>query len=226
MNNLQIIIDVKSKGIESAYVYGVPFDIGKEALENQGYRIISLQESAMLRIQEGRDALDRCFDGWMQEGAIYVPNKGAFLTKKSPIMVNAKEATECNRNYNNFYLTSRQVKEALSDSVQVYRRPANKLVEKTNAVGMYKRSIPVNEFGENRIARYAFGEIAKPYGEFLSKAGIKEMLVVFIDKNYTNSQDKAFATQILWNHHQLSSWGVQIDLHCPFVKMRGLKKLI
>ena len=38
MEKSQITIDVKPKGIESAYIFA-PFVIGKETIESQGYRL-------------------------------------------------------------------------------------------------------------------------------------------------------------------------------------------
>src|SRR3989344_9379505 len=100
-------VDIKPSVTYSAYVEA-PFDKGKEALEEAGYRIISLQENAQLRMQEGQDAFVSRNGNWVKEGIIYVPNKGKFLTKNSPIMVNVEEATNCNRNSRNFYLTNKQ----------------------------------------------------------------------------------------------------------------------
>ena len=54
-NVLKIMkIDVKGN-LESAYEEA-PFDEAKKELESQGYRIISLEENARLRMQEGKNA--------------------------------------------------------------------------------------------------------------------------------------------------------------------------
>ena len=90
-------------------------------------------------------------------------------------MANAKQATQCHRKGIEYYLTDKQVEEALADSVK-----------------LSAESIPTNRLGENEITAYAFGNQAKQYGEFLKQAGIDEMPVWL-----TSIKDKPFARQ-LW----------------------------
>ncbi|MEK6936093.1 MAG: hypothetical protein AABW67_04850 [Nanoarchaeota archaeon] len=170
---MEINIDIKPRGIASAYI-NAPFDKGKEALAKEGYKIISLEENAKLRMQEGKDSYVSRNGNWVKEGVIYVPNKGVFLTKNSPIMLNAKEATDCHRKNKEFYLTDAQVQESLADSVE-----------------LKAKDIPTNRFADNKITIYAFGDSAKQYGEFLKEAGIKEMPVWLV-----NLEDKPFARQM------------------------------
>ena len=167
------IQDIKSRRITSAYV-DLPFDKGKESLEKAGYRIISLEENAKLRMQKGKSH-DICIEGnWTREGVVYIPNKGKFLTKNSPIMANAEEAADCHRNGKEFYLTKKQIEEALVDSIKIK-----------------EMKIPTNRFGENEITVYAFGKSSKKYGEFLREAGIKEMPI-----RLANLEDKPLARQM------------------------------
>lgn len=169
----KINVDVKGKML-SAYIEA-HFDKGKKALESEGYRVISLEENAGLRMQEGKDSFVSRNGNWTREGVIYVPHKGIFLTKNSPIMDNAKEATDCHRNGRDYYLTDSQVEEALDDSVE-----------------LKAGNIPTNRFKDNKITVYAFGNSVERYGQFLRNAGIKEMPVWLEDM-----QDKSFARQ-LW----------------------------
>jgi hypothetical protein len=170
--------DVTRGKLHSAYAVGA-FDKAKEALESEGcrvidgYRVISLEEQAGLRVQEGSDSSVSRRGNWTREGFIYVPNKGAFLTKNSPIMVNAKEATDCHRNGNEFYLNDEQVEESLADSV---------LIKETQ--------IPTKRFGDEAITNFAFGKNAKAYGEFLKENGIDGIQVYL-----ANSENKPFARQ-------------------------------
>ena len=168
-----LIQDIKPRGIASAYIVA-PFDEGKELLEKEGYNIISLQKNAKLRIQEGVNENISKNGNWVREGVLYVPKKGKFLTKISPIMANAKRATDCHRNGKDFYLTSEQIEESLSDSVE-----------------LSKDSIPTNRFAEDEITVYAFGDIAEQYGKFLKEAEINEMHIWTADL-----QDKPFARQM------------------------------
>jgi hypothetical protein len=125
-------------------------------------------------MQEGANA-DICRTGnWTREGVVYVPEKGIFLTKKSPIMNSAKEATECHRNGEEYTLTPEQVEEALSDSVK-----------------LFSKLIPTKRFGENVITNYTFGKDAQKYGDFLTETGINEMPIFL-----TAVTDKAFARQM------------------------------
>ena len=164
--------DVKKGKLHSAYAIGA-FDKAKQALEADGYRVISLEEQAGLRVQEGSNSSVSQRGNWAKEGFIYVPNKGAFLTKNSPIMVNAEDATECNRNSRDFYLNDKQVEEALADSI---------LIKETQ--------IPTKRFGDEALTNFAFGKNAKAYGEFLKENGTNSIQVYL-----ANAQDKPFARQ-------------------------------
>lgn len=199
----EVNVDIKQREIESAYIVA-PFDKGKEALESEGYRIISLEENARLRIQEGEYADISRNGNWTREGVIYVLKKGIFLTKNSPIMDNAKEATDCHRNGNDFYLTDSQVEKALEDSVE-----------------LKKESIPTNRFKDNKIAVYAFGNYAEEYGQFLKNAGIKEMPIWLAD-----IQNESFARQLwfrnLGGRSELSGDGR--ILGNDYGRVRGVRK--
>ncbi|MFA6023139.1 MAG: hypothetical protein WC781_03550 [Candidatus Pacearchaeota archaeon] len=170
----ELNVDVKPRGITSAYVVA-PFDKGKERLKRAGYHIISLEENARLRVQEGKDSYCSENGNWVREDVIYVPNKGRFLTKNSQIMLNAKEATNCHRSGLDFYLTNEQVEKCLADSVE-----------------LSGELIPTNRFKDDKVTVYAFGDYAETYGDFLNEVGINEMPVRLAD-----IQDKPFARK-LW----------------------------
>ncbi|MFA5060831.1 MAG: hypothetical protein WC494_00750 [Candidatus Pacearchaeota archaeon] len=174
---MAIIQDVKPTGTDSAYVER-PFDEAKAGLESNGYKIISLEQFARLRIAQGKDSHVSNYGSYAREGFLYVPQKGIFLVRNSPILANAKEATAYHRKNQEFYLNDEQVEAALVNSVQ------------------FKDSnlIPTNRFGEDERTVFAFGEIAGKYGEFLNEAGIKEMLVYL-----ANLESKPFARQA-WLH--------------------------
>ena len=80
-------------GVEVAVAYG-DFDSAKEALESQGYNIISLKENARLRMLAGIDSKISNERNWTRKAFLYVPKKGIFLTTNSPIMQNPIEATQ------------------------------------------------------------------------------------------------------------------------------------
>ena len=171
-NMTKFISDIKLRETASAYVIA-PFDEGKEILENKGYKIISLEENARLRMQEGTNEDISICGNWVREGVLYIPKKGKFLAKISPIITNAKQATTCHRDRKEFYLTSEQVEQFLADSIE-----------------LSKKSIPTDRFAEDKIAVYFFEDIAEEYGQFLKEAGINEMSI-WTD----NLQDKPFIRQ-------------------------------
>ena len=171
----QITQDVKGKlKLQSAYIEA-PFYKTKEVLEKEGYRVISLEENAILRILEGKYTFISKNGNYAREGVIYIPKKGKFLTKNSPIMNNAEKATQCHKDGKEFYLNKEQVKKALEKSVK-----------------LDKSQILTSEFGNEEITDFAFGKYAKEYGKFLKDAEINEMPIWT-----ANLENKPFARQ-LW----------------------------
>lgn len=156
---IEIVKDVTKGKLHSAYAIG-PFDKAKDALESEGYRVISLEEQAGLRIQEGADSSVSTRANWAREGVIYIPIRGIFLTKNSPIMDNAKGATECNRHEREFYLHKEKVEKALASSVRIDNT-----------------EIPTDRFSEEALTNFAFGKNARDYGEFLKENGIDRINV-------------------------------------------------
>jgi hypothetical protein len=154
------MLDVEPTTETSGYVER-PFDEAKAELESQGYQIISLEQFARLRRERGRDSHVARYGAYTREGFLYVPQKGIFLVRNSPIMQNVKEATQCHKEDREFYLTEEQIEEALEDSVQF----------------KYCKAISTKRFGEDERTVFAFGNEAEKYGEFLDQAGIKEMPV-------------------------------------------------
>jgi len=169
---VEIIIDVRPKVtvLSSAYT-SVPFDIGKAELDLNGFPIISGEENVGLRIQEGKDSSVSQNGNWIREDAVYVPGKGAVLTKNPPIMENPREATEAHRNGKDFYPTDEQIEKALADCVK-----------------LEGGNIPTNRFKDDERTVYLFGAHAQPYGDFLKDAKVTEMPVYL-----AGMQDKAFA---------------------------------
>ena len=168
-------MDVKGK-VESAYVES-PFDKALNALKKEKYNLISLEENARLRMLEGKDSFISQNGNYVKEGVIYLSSKEIYLTKLSPIIQNAQEATECHRKGNEFYLNKSQTEKALKNAVKF---PKNSNYE-----------IPTSEFGNDAITDFAFGKIAKDYGNFLKEAGINAMPVWL-----ASCENKPFARQM------------------------------
>ena len=176
---MALIRDIQPRGMSSIYIE-TSFDNGKTELEKEGYQIISLEQNAKLRIQEGKDAYVSQNGNWVKEGFLYIPNKGKFLAKASPVMAYPVEATEAHRQRKEFYLTDEQVEVSLKDSLKLPNKDF---------------SVPTKKFGEEGITAYAFGDSAQNYGNFLKEAGIKEMPVWMVD----NPGNKPFVRQAWFN---------------------------
>ena len=154
-----VVIDVRPSLIESGYEEK-PFDVAKALLEGAGYDIISLKQFADLRIAQGKGSHAADYGDYTREGFLYVPQRGMFLVRNSPIMTNAKEATECHRSRKEFYLTPEQVDEAMGkDGVDSVRFKSSK-------------AIPFRRFGEDERTVFAFEDSAQKYGDFLEEAHI------------------------------------------------------
>jgi len=170
--------DITSGDLRSAYVQA-PFDKGLEVLQDNGYDLISLQDNAKLRMQEGPQAYISQNGNWVSEEVPYIPYKGIYLSKAGILNRNAKKATQSHRDGTDFYLTDDQVEEYRSDCVLLSTSSRN-------------FSIPTNRFNENEITLYAFGDQAEAYGNFLKENDINEMSIWLADM-----QDKPFARK-LW----------------------------
>jgi len=178
----KVEVDVKPRGIASAICYA-PFDESKEAFEEKGFRVISLAENARLRIQEGADSYVSRNGNYTREGIVYIPKKGNFLTLNSPVLYEAEKATQAHREGREFYPTEEAIEKALEDSVQF----PDKNIE-----------IPTKRFSDEELTVWTFGgeEVARQYGEFLKQAGIKEMPVWVVGKDYVNDKNKPFVRQM------------------------------
>jgi len=184
-----ITVDVNlNDRVSSAYVYrsgywNDDFQMAVKAMEIAGYKVISLKEAAVLRLIEGKNWPRESFKPYpvisdkgftTKEAFIYVPKKGLFITKNSPMM-ETPESVERGKEY---YLTDEQVEKALTDAVEVK-------VE----------GVPTRRFAENEITNYLFGGVAKEYGEYLSGT-ISEIRTVAI--HYEQGGERAFARQVFF----------------------------
>ena len=178
----EVQVDIRPTGMESAVVYA-PFDVALDSLTEQGYDVISLPQNSQLRMQRGADAPISRNGNWTREGILYVPNGKPRLVRNSPVLLSAREATECHRNGKEFYPTKEQIEQALLDSADF---PTENI------------EIPTDRFGSDALAVFAFGgeAEARAYGEFLRNARIKKMPVCAVDKDYVTKQNQPFARQM------------------------------
>jgi hypothetical protein len=169
---METIHDIKPRGSDSMVAIA-PFDKAKKRLEELGYQVISLEENAQLRIQEGVDTYVSRNGNWVREEFQYNPKTNLwYLTKDSQIMKHPTQATNAHRNGIEYFIKEKQLS---SDSVQVM-----------------DRKIPTSRFGEDPLTVYAFGEIAKEYGSFLKHANIDEIKIWLPD----NTGKKPYARPV------------------------------
>lgn len=161
-------------------------------IELENYRMISLEENALLRayhpnwskynsIQEGNTTKE-CF--------IYVPNKGTFLSKHEHFPSFELEIIKSPDQYKRFFfkhsIFDNPLKNALKDSIKI---------EETD--------IPTNRFGEDKVTDYIFGRVANDYGYFLKGEGIE---VINVKPPQNELGKKPFA-QLVWFANSTSSGG-------------------
>jgi hypothetical protein len=169
--------DVKPSKISSAYV-NAPFDVAKAELEKNGYRIISLEESARLNMDENSIHSEYAHgDGngkyhFVREGLLYIPNKGIYITKNSPIIDFPEEATQAHREKREFYLTDKQVKHALEDSLWIpgdCSVPISEIEVSAKDPNNIDLKDKFDPFRNNVLTEYLFGDETERYGKFLRR---------------------------------------------------------
>ncbi len=163
------------------------YDTGKvkEILRLGGYKPSSVAEVARERVKKGMRAYVFNGSGHARECFVHVSSKEIFLTKKSPVLANYQEAMARYHRGNEFYLSDRQVEEALVDSVKVK--------------GEY--GIPFDKIWEDEVGAYLFEDVdsAQAYGALLERiakkgAGLND-LWIHLEKR--RKKEKPFARQ-LW----------------------------
>jgi len=195
-----LVVEFGNKRVEIAYSENT-FDKAVTELENKGYGIISLEENAKLRIKQGKNSFISNTGNFVKEGVIYIPNKGRFITKNSPILENPKEATYSHKNEKDFYITDEQAEKALENSVKVPYHVCTPI-----------KGIPTKRFGEEEIINFCFGKTAKDYGLFLEDAGIYEVILHLNKKDDVNEKEGPykrkgpFANQLSFNGLDRSSY--------------------
>ena len=189
-------------GIYSAIIFA-PFDKALSLLASKGFQIISLEENANLRMQTGRYSEISKIGNFAQEAILYLPGKGKFLTKLSPIMEFPVEATNAHLLDTEYYLRPEQVEKALSRSVK-----------------LEDEYISIDQFGEDEVTDLMFGSYAKEYGEFLREYGFVEMPVYFDEIS-----EEPFARQVWFNGLSESEIlaGMGLDLSCG-QGVRGIRR--
>tara|TARA_B100000315_G_scaffold226834_1_gene234105 strand:- start:445 stop:1152 length:708 start_codon:yes stop_codon:yes gene_type:complete len=231
MTKKNLTEDVKPSRISSAYV-NAPFDEGKAELERNGYRVISLEEAAKLRMERGLNSKIADDGFWVKEGMLYVPNKGIYITKNSPVMAYPEMATQAHRTGSDFYLREEEVEKALEDSIQL---PPHSI------------KIPTDRFRDDALAFYLFGNQAEKYGDHLYNETDEnsepiDKIIVHVDDKSFKETEHPFARQIYLdglghgsdiygdgrNFHSdgpLTLYGMDVGKSKSYFDIRGIKEV-
>ncbi|MEK6935241.1 MAG: hypothetical protein AABW67_00480 [Nanoarchaeota archaeon] len=178
------------------------FDLGIEALTKKGYHLISLEESANLRIQGGASTLSH--ENYTKEAFLFIPKKGIFLTPVSPIIPNAKEATRLwSEKSGRYYLTSNQVEESLLGAICLSEESIR---------------IPTNRFGDESIPKFMFGNLAEKYGDFLKENKIDSIYINMF--HFFGCETKPSAGQVYFTKDEINH---EINLSNYNNKVVGIK---
>lgn len=139
------------------------FDEAVNTLKEDGFRVMSLEEAARIKCSnpylpaEG----NKCPENFIvKEGAVYVPNKGSYIVRKSPLLYFPHKATKTHQNLSeegfrkNFYVSDNLLQEVLSDSIKI-----------SNLEG----EINSKSLNESEIARFCFGEYTEEFGKVINE---------------------------------------------------------
>ena len=190
------------------YRVEAPFDEALKSLSSANCRPISSRELAYVRVkQKDRNCSIWNFGNYTREGFLYSKNKPVLVALNSPLLdlQLAQLAVESNRRAKYFSVDN----EVYERYREIAEDDKNKPTEEIAVLILPKREnygIPTNRFNENELALFLFKDQAENYGNYLKKEGISAIPIMLIDKNYVDSNEKTFLTQ-LWISY-LENWSV------------------
>jgi len=199
------VFGIKTKEVTAS------FDKGLIYLMNEGCKLISLEDAARLRVKYGINS-DFCRKMLIvREGFVSIPGVGDYLTKKSPIIMRAKQATARHKNEEEFYphdyLSKEQIRRILDE-------------DSGNAIQILEENISTARFENSELAVFAFGDFAGEYGDFLRRNGVDE-IAVFVP----GQTSRMFARQVtlakINNSYDSAIDCDRRELHLP-TKMYGV----
>ena len=157
----ELTYDVTSRIADSGYIEA-PFNQAKKKIEKARCKIISTEENAMLRMQEGRWAEITKKGNITRECLIFIPGEQHyFFSKISPIIESAEKATQIHRERKEFCPTRNQLERATDPSVSI-KIPLN------------QKYIPIKRLLEEEAGEFILGQSLQDYSNFLRESKIKE----------------------------------------------------
>ena len=199
---MAINIDYEMDGVTSGLVWVDSLYLGTDprvtALEGEGFRVASAEETARLRVNKGVDyklLRERSIFGlgnFVKEGFLYKPaEKRVFFTKKSPILRAPGDLRVL-------------LEEAFADSVEIK-----------------ERTIPTNRFGETDETAFLFGDVADDYGRFLRDVtGLRQISI-----SPANVEERSSVISQVWLDKVITGSGIsdRRNLFDGNAYLRGIK---
>lgn len=157
---------------------------------------------------------------FVKEGVLFIPKRGNFFVKCSPMVESPYEVRKANedtpiiscKNCGGDILKRRdfcpkcrsfvpksEIPNDYYNDKKFYpsKRQIEKSLENSIKYPSENTKIPTNRFGEEEFTLFAFGKRAKEYGEFCKSCGLDEMPIeVPFNQDYVNNEKSGFATQV------------------------------
>lgn len=194
-----------TRKLTSAIAFGELCDLVKK-FSRRGFRLISIQENAWLRIFKGKYAPESWTGNFLREGFLYIPDNGVFLVKDSPINDQMVNATVANRLGNEYKITFAE---------------ADKIAKNSVKIPYDLKEIPVAKFQTNPVSRFAFGNALKSYADFLLEAGIDKLPLWILPKGLVDAQSQPFVRQAIFRC--MDNWSGLIGSHADLHESYGAR---
>jgi hypothetical protein len=186
-----IIRDITSGSVHSAYATEMPLYEGLEALKPDYDELPSLEDIAFLQLQEGFTAEVGKHDWYVSEAGLYIgkgnSRAGKYISKKSPILPNIRQAAESQRGkYKDYHLLEMQAQWALEDALFISEIENQTKIQ----IPTEKDTWSNNEYFR-KIITYLWGPLAQKYTAKLCEYNIKVIELLLAEL-----KDVSFARQV------------------------------
>lgn len=204
------------------------FEQGMTALQAHGLDLILLRELAQLR---------QCVDVrhpvntqgvWLGESYAYLPDGEVLVLSRAhnPLLQEPGRATQLHKKQREVYLNVRdtaRLRQRASADPDEATRSGVLLLPRKGILAEY----PTTSLTEEPLMRFLFGDQAKPYSVFLQDNSILSLPHEVVGRDYTRSQERAFARP-LWSdgfflHFRCRLYASERDLHDEGGRVYGVR---
>lgn len=200
--------DVKNLGRVLYYDQG-SFDVSLGAIKNKGADIITAKQLAYARMQRNKTHSLSQNGSYIKEGSLFVPKAEhkRYLLRESLVLENPEAVVQAHR-------AGKEC--SLGENFDVVKY-LETLPKGSYLVLDNLKPVSTEGFGDDEKMVWLFGELAKDYGLFLNKAGVKQTGFYFYTDNDSgiDAQKQPFANQA-WLHrvdNDSNVYGNDRDLH-------------